>query len=115
MTGAIVHFEITGSNAGDLAKFYDAMFGWGADEWMPDYFGATTPEGSPDGAISTPSEEMTNGTVIYIEVPSIDEALAKIEAAGGKTKTPRTEIPDVVIYASFYDPAGNLVGLVEAS
>lgn len=115
MTGAIVHFEITGGNAAELAKFYDDMFGWGSNEWMPDYYGATTPEGSPDGAISTPPEGMANGTVVYIEVPSIDKALARIEAAGGKTKTPRTEIPDVVVYASFFDPAGNLVGLVEAS
>jgi uncharacterized protein len=114
VAGAIVHFEIAGEDPAELSEFYDDIFGWGSNEWLPSYFGATTGEGSPDGAISAPPEGQTKGVVIYVEVPSIDDALARIEAAGGTTKVPRTEIPDTVVYAQFLDPAGNVMGLVEA-
>jgi len=46
-------------------------------------------------------------------VPEIVEALARIEAAGGKTVVPRTVVPGVVTFALFTDPAGNLLGLAE--
>ena len=58
---------------------------------------------------------MPNYVTLYIEVPDIDAHLIKIEAAGGKTVTPRTVIPDTVTFTMFADPAGNMVGLVEAA
>lgn len=111
--GGIVYWEIEGEDVKGLSAFYDGLFGWGGNEFMPNYFGATTPEGSPDGAVSAPTEGYTNGVTIYIEVDSIDETLAQIEAAGGSTMTPRTVVPDTVIYATFKDPAGNRLGLIE--
>ena len=56
---------------------------------------------------------MAPATMVYVQVPDINAHLAKIEAAGGKTVMPRTEIPDAVTMAIFTDPAGNNVGLVE--
>jgi uncharacterized protein len=50
---------------------------------------------------------------LYVQVDAIDPTLEKIEESGGKTIVPRTEIPQVVTYALFTDPAGNMVGLVE--
>jgi len=46
-------------------------------------------------------------------VASIDDTMLEIEAAGGSVVTPRTEIPGVVVFGLFTDPAGNMVGLVE--
>ncbi|HSJ50306.1 MAG TPA: VOC family protein [Actinomycetota bacterium] len=43
----------------------------------------------------------------------IDEALKKIEAAGGNTVTPRTEVPNLGAFAYFQDPEGNTMGLWE--
>jgi predicted enzyme related to lactoylglutathione lyase len=51
--------------------------------------------------------------VVTIGVTSIDESLKKVEAEGGSTVQPRTEIPDMGAYAYFKDSEGNVVGLWE--
>jgi len=50
----------------------------------------------------------------YIMVDSIGETLEKASAAGGRAVTPRTPIgTGGEAFATFLDPAGNLVGLYE--
>src|SRR3954447_25664055 len=56
--------------------------------------------------------ENWSGTRVYIAVPDLQEALDKIEAAGGKTVMPPQELPMVTL-ALFEDPEGNTVGLVK--
>jgi predicted enzyme related to lactoylglutathione lyase len=46
-------------------------------------------------------------------VPSIHETLAQIIKAGGSVVIPRTEVPGILTFALFNDPAGNLLGLAE--
>ena len=46
-------------------------------------------------------------------VDDIDYVLAKVEANGGSVVLPRTVVPDVVTFALFKDPAGNLLGVAE--
>jgi hypothetical protein len=80
---------------------------------MDEYDLVTTEEGSLGGGIGTPFEGVDKLVIFYIQVPSIDEALASIESAGGETVRERTEIPGMVTYGQFRDPAGNIIGLVE--
>jgi len=57
------------------------------------------------------SDEQTR---IYIMVDDIPGTLNKIEAAGGRALTPRTDIaPGSGAFAVFADPAGNEFGLYE--
>jgi hypothetical protein len=51
--------------------------------------------------------------VVTIGVVSIDETLKKVEAGGGSTVQPRTEIPDMGAFAYFKDSENNVVGLWE--
>ena len=67
------------------------------------------------GAVGQGNEQMPNYMTIYIQVEGIDEALSGIEASGGATVVPRTVMPGTVTFGLFNDPAGNLVGLVEAA
>ena len=47
-------------------------------------------------------------------VDSIAESLERIERAGGKVVTPRTDIgPGMGAFAAFTDPVGNELGLYE--
>lgn len=110
----IVHFEILGKDHAALKTFYASQFGWEMNDVMDGYTMVTTPEGSPDGALGTPPEGMDRMLTMYFEVDSIDAALAGIVKAGGKTVVPRTVIPGMVTFAQFADPAGNVVGIVEA-
>ncbi len=51
--------------------------------------------------------------VITINVDSIDEAVKKIEASGGKMVGEKGEVPDMGYYAYFKDSEGNVMGLWE--
>ena len=58
----------------------------------------------------TPDER----TRTYIMVDSITESLKRIESAGGKVVTQRTDIGnDMGAFAAFTDPVGNEFGLYE--
>jgi predicted enzyme related to lactoylglutathione lyase len=53
--------------------------------------------------------------VIYIGVASVDEAIQKMTAAGGKVVTPKTPIPGMGAYGRVSDTEGNVVGLFEGA
>jgi predicted enzyme related to lactoylglutathione lyase len=55
----------------------------------------------------------TSSPVITVGVDSIDDALGRIQAAGGTVVTPRTEIPGMGAFAYFTDTEGNTLGLWE--
>jgi predicted enzyme related to lactoylglutathione lyase len=115
MGNPIVHFEFMGPDGDAQKEFYSNIFDWKltAVEGYGGYFLTETGEGQLAGAIGQGSEEMSHYVTVYVQVDGIDATLEKIEEAGGKTLLPRTEIPDMVTYALFSDPAGNMVGLVE--
>lgn len=65
-----------------------------------------------DGGIG-PSQDGSSQLTFYVQVSDLDAALKKIEGLGGKTVVPPTDVPNMVTFAQFTDPAGNLVGLVK--
>ena len=113
MPNPVVHFEILGPDAGALQRFYGDLFGWKVDASNPMSYGMVdTGEGNPGGGI-TQGQNGHAGVTFYIRVDDLQGALDRVEKAGGKTVVPVTEIPDMVTFAQFADPAGNVVGLVK--
>jgi predicted enzyme related to lactoylglutathione lyase len=113
----IVHVDIPARDPEAAAKFYEQVFDWQIDTQWPSYpmFKA---EGGPAGGFSQVSDEAggdfqfkSGEVLIYLSTDDIDATLASIEANGGKTIQPRTEIPQVGFWAVFQDPAGNRIGL----
>ena len=51
---------------------------------------------------------------IYVEVPDLDAALAKVQANGGSTVLPPSDVPGGPKLAQFADPDGNVIGLTRA-
>ena len=113
----IVHFELMGADGDSQRDFYRDIFEWEFQnpEGFDNYHMVSAEATSLGGAVGQGNEQMPAYQTLYIQVPSIDETLAAIEATGGKAVTPRTEIPGMVTFALFNDPGGNLVGLVEES
>jgi predicted enzyme related to lactoylglutathione lyase len=120
----IVHFEIPADDEGRAREFYRETFGWQMQE-MPelDYtIVMTTPvdeqtqlptePGAINGGLMKRSTD-TPAPVLTVDVESIDDALKQIEAAGGSTVRPRTEIPGMGAFAYFKDTEGNVLGLWE--
>ncbi len=116
MGNPIVHWELMGADGDGQKAFYEQLFDWkleavpGFDSY---YMVDKDSAGGVGGAVGKGPEDGPTYLTIYIQVDSIDDHLARIEAAGGKTITPRTVIPGTVTFGMFADPAGNLVGIVE--
>jgi predicted enzyme related to lactoylglutathione lyase len=123
----VVHFEIPVDDAARARGFYGSTFDWDLSEMdMGDgnmYTIATTTAidettqqptepGGINGGLMQRSPD-TPAPVITIGVTSIDDSLKKVEAGGGSTVQPRTEIPGMGAFAYFKDPEGNVVGLWE--
>ena len=109
----IAHIEIPARGRAELAKFYADLFGW--EPKAMDGLGmayTVFQSGSNRGGFPDVDADNRPGDVlVYIESDDIEADLKKIEAAGGKTLKPKTEIPGVAWYALFADPTGNRMGL----
>lgn len=116
MANRVGYFELMGPDGEAQREFYASLFGWNL-EAVPG-FDAYYTVGADDigigGGVGKGPDDGPSYATIYIEVESIDDHLARIEAAGGTTVIPRTVIPDTVVFAMFADPGGNIIGLMES-
>ncbi len=114
MGGPVVYFEVNGTDAEGLYKFYGELFGWKIDP-MPGapYATVDTQAGTGIGGGLGVSADGAQFVTFYIAVDDTDAALESINKAGGKTITPTVVMPGIVTFAHFADPAGNRVGLVK--
>ena len=110
-----VHIEIPASDPKAAGKFYADLFGWKIEAFAElDYVTFDGGEG-PGGGFPKVGDDFKPGDVTaYIGVDDIDATLANIEKMGGKTITPKSEIPQTGWYAIFSDPTGNKLGLYTA-
>ena len=112
--GKICYLEIPAKQADASADFYSSIFGWkirrrGDGEIAFDDTGGVSGTWVQESD-HTPDER----TRTYIMVDAIAETLKRIEAAGGRVRTPRTEIgTGMGAFAVFTDPVGNEFGLYE--
>ena len=122
----VVHFEIPADDLERAKGFYGSVFGWQFETMaMPggDYTSVMTTPVDPEtmmptepGAINgglMPRDEILPAPVLTIDVAAIDDALKEVESRGGRTVTPRTEIPGMGAFAYFKDPEDNVIGLWE--
>ena len=114
--GEINHIEFPADDLERARAFYEAVAGWefGTMPEFPDYLLFRTSEGY-GGAIG--KRDVTAGHTIrdYIEVASIDDALAAAERTGGTVKSPKRDIPGMGWFAVVVDPEGSEIGLFQSS
>jgi uncharacterized protein len=114
-----VGFHLTSDNPERSIAFYTDVFGWKFHQTpgQTESWQITTGEDLPgiDGAMVRKSAAPGQGTVNAILVPSIDDFVRRIEAKGGKTVTPKTEIAGVGHFAMCADPNHNTFGMLERS
>ncbi len=114
----IVHFELPADDPNRATEFYHEVFGWKIDSWggPVDYRLVTTgpdDEYGINGAIAPRSEMVAGGTIITVEIPSIETFIQKIIDAGGKVIQPRQAIPGIGYHAYCQDPEGTAFGIME--
>ena len=123
----VVHFEMPFEDAGRVAKFYSAVFGWkmqpqGAQ--MGDYVLARTTESDRDGwpkkvgringgFFPRKPDWPAQFPSVVISVDDIKAHMAKVREAGGQVLGDPMAIPGVGDYVSFIDSEGNRVSLIQ--
>jgi predicted enzyme related to lactoylglutathione lyase len=120
----VVHFEIHAEDPERAVRFYSGLFGWEISKWSgpQDYWLLHTgPDGQPgiNGGLlrrcgPAPAEGApVNGYVCTVEVPALDDYLARATAQGGSLAMPKMVIPGVGWLAYIKDTEGNLLGMLQ--
>ena len=114
----VTHFEIYAGDPAKLADFYRSLFGWAVDQ-MPgiDYWRIQTGAngaGSLSGGLTYRPFPGPRSWVHYVHVPSLDEAVARVELLGGEVLRPKVAVPKTAWYAVVADIEGNIFALWQA-
>jgi hypothetical protein len=105
------YVELPVSDASAARRFYEAAFGWSMTEFGPTY--AATTSGDTDVGLQGDPGEATKAPLPVIEVEDLEQALAAVEAAGGKIIRPIFAFPGGRRF-HFLDPDGNELAAVKA-
>jgi uncharacterized protein len=113
----VIHFEVSAEDTDRASQFYESVFGWSIQKWggPRDYWlistGADEEPGINGGIFKR------EGPVNYvntIDVPSVDEFVARITEHGGREVVPKMAIPGVGDLVYCQDTEGNVFGILEA-
>jgi predicted enzyme related to lactoylglutathione lyase len=117
MANRISWFEILGGDANRLHSFYSKLFGWNIDANNEMKYGMVSDKDAGIGGGIGPNPAGGEGYVtIYVGVDDIKASMAKVEALGGKTVMPPTELPEFhLTFALFSDPEGHVIGMTQNS
>ena len=112
-----IHFEIPSTIPNRALKLYQQVFGWEFRKWdgPMDYWliqtGSDDQPGINGGMIRRTGAA---GTLNTIDVPSVDDFVAKIEAHGGEIVLSKQAIPGVGWLAYAKDTEGVIFGVMQA-
>jgi predicted enzyme related to lactoylglutathione lyase len=116
----VVHFEITGKDGEKLQSYYAELFGWEIDASNQMKYGIVSREGNTNeegvgigGGIATGPEGYPGHVTFYVEVPDVEETLAKAESQGGTRMMGPDEVMDGLVIGLFTDPEGHVVGVIQ--
>jgi predicted enzyme related to lactoylglutathione lyase len=116
MGNRVVHFEIPCDNPEKTMDFFNEVFGWtfkqfGAEQYWFANTGDRDSPGINGGFLKKRDPKMPLANSIQVE--DIDEAIKKIEKAGGDVLVPKKPVPSVGWIAFFSDPDGNVHGILQ--
>ena len=110
----ISHIEIPASNTRAAADFYKAVFDWNITHWDEMDYYMFQAEGGTGGGFTEVNQENPIGKVLlYVDTPDIEASLEQIKAHGGTVVKESYLVPTVGYMATFKDPSGNLLFLIQ--
>jgi predicted enzyme related to lactoylglutathione lyase len=118
----VVHFEVHAEEPERAIRFYEQVFEWRftkftgpQDYWVIETGPASEP-GINGGLIRRRGAIDGTAVIAYvctIQVAALDEALARVEAAGGTLVVPKMAIPGVGWLLYCKDSEGNVFGMMQ--
>ncbi len=116
----VVHFEVVGRDGGRLQSYYAELFDWNVNADNEMKYGLVdrqenlSSEGMGiGGGIGQGPDGYEGHVTFYVEVPSVEESLAKAESLGGTRVMGPEKIMGRLVLGQFKDPEGNVIGLIE--
>jgi uncharacterized protein len=106
--GKIAYVQIPADDVDRSVEFYEAIFGWSIRRRSDGEIAFVSGTWVTDRA---PSSEP--GLLLYVMVESVEQSLEKIVDAGGAIVTPLTSQSEGEAFATFRDPAGNVLGIFQ--
>ena len=120
----VIHFEILGKDAPRTQSYYSDLFGWKIEQLPfenPTQYGLVQREDAVNangigigGGVGGAPEGYGGHVTFYVEVPDVEEALAKAESLGGKRTMGPDQVPGGPVIGLFTDPDGLTIGVVQA-
>ncbi len=114
MPARLVHFAINADDLPSTQRFYEGVFGWSFEEYMPGFI-RTLDAGIDVAAIQARRNLLdvpTNGPEMTFEVDDVDAFVASAVELGGRVLMEPATIPSVGVLAFVADPSGNVVGAI---
>ncbi|HWP32264.1 MAG TPA: VOC family protein [Solirubrobacterales bacterium] len=118
----VVHFEVVGRDGEKLQSYYAELFDWNVNADNEMKYGLVDRQEnlSSDGTgigggIGQGPEGYEGHVTFYVEVPSVEDSLAKAESLGGTRVMGPEKIMDRLVLGQFTDPEGNVIGLIEGA
>jgi hypothetical protein len=118
----VVHFEITGQDGPKLHSYYAELFGWEIDANNPMNYGIVQREGNVNadgigigGGIAQGPQGYPGHVTVYVEVPNVEESLAKAESLGGTRMMGPEEVQERLVIGLFTDPEGHVIGVIQST
>jgi uncharacterized protein len=114
--GEMTHIEFPADDVERAKRFYSAVAGWEFDamEGFPNYWFFRTSEAA-GGGLGKRGDSVGKVIRVYINVDSLEPAVAAAEANGGTVVTPPTDVPGQGRFAAVTDSEGNEIGLWESA
>lgn len=117
----VVHFEITGRDSEKLHSYYSELFGWEIDANNPMGYGIVQREGNVTsdgigigGGIASGPDGYGGHVTFYVQVPDVEESLAKAESLGGTRMMGPERVMDELTIGLFTDPEGHVIGVMSS-
>ena len=104
----IDYIELPGGELPATKSFYGTAFGWTFTDYGPSY--TAFENAGIDGGFAAPDAVSTDIALVILKADVLEDALARVEAAGGVITAPIFEFPGGRRF-HFRDPAGNELGV----
>jgi len=112
--GEVRYLQIPTADVDASAGFYERALGWTIRTRSDGStaFDDTTAEVSGEWVLDRQPAGDT-GVLVYVRVDDVEATFQKIAEAGGEIIVPPTPQGETMAYATFRDPAGNVLGVFQ--
>ncbi len=110
---AIDYIELTVTDLDRAKRFYAAAFGWGFNDYGPEYAGIQALQGGTAaevGGLRLDKEVRSGGPLVLLYSADLDQTLSSVNDAGGKVVNGPYPFPGGRRF-HFQDPSGNELGV----